>query len=116
VCILKARVGVLTGLQTFLSGRRRTKPGALSLAAAVCLVLLTLLAVAQVAHVHPVDTDADHCPLCIAMHSAAPVAVAAAVVVLVEFERTAPVYETLTISRYWHPQLFTRPPPDGLQG
>jgi hypothetical protein len=88
----------------------------LSLAAVVCLLLLTLLAVAQVAHVHPVDTDTDHCPLCIAMHSAAPVAVTAAVVVLVEFERSTPVRETLTISRYWHPQLFTRPPPDGLQG
>jgi hypothetical protein len=88
----------------------------LSFVTVLCLVLLTLLAVVQVAHVHPVDTDADHCPLCIAMHSAAPVAVSAAVVVLVPVERTAPVYETLTISRYWHPQLFTRPPPDGLKG
>jgi hypothetical protein len=88
----------------------------LSAAAIVCLLLLTLLAVAQVAHVHPVDTDADHCPLCIAMHSAAPVAVTAAVVVLVEIERAAPVYEPLSIARYWHPQLFTRPPPEGLQG
>jgi hypothetical protein len=99
-----------------MSGRRRAKPGALSFVTVLCLVLLTLLAVVQVAHVHPVDTDADHCPLCIAMHSAAPVAVSAAVVVLVPVERTAPVYETLTISRYWHPQLFTRPPPDGLKG
>jgi hypothetical protein len=106
----------LAGLQTFLSGRSRAKPGALPVATVVCLVLLALLAVVQVAHVHPVDTDADHCPLCIAMHSAAPVAVTAAVVMLVEFERTAPVRETLTISRYWHPQLFTRPPPDGLRG
>jgi hypothetical protein len=107
---------VLIGLQTLLSRNRRAKPGALSVAAVVCLVLLTLLAVVQVAHVHPVDTDADHCPLCIAMHSAAPVAATAAVVVLVQVERAAPVYQTLTISRYWHPQLFTRPPPDGLQG
>lgn len=107
---------MLIGLQTLLSRNRRARPGALSAAAVVCLILLTLLAVVQVAHVHPVDTDADHCPLCIAMHSAAPVAATAAVVVLVAFERTAPVRETLTISRYWHPQLFTRPPPDGLQG
>jgi hypothetical protein len=106
----------LTGFQTFLSGGRRAKPGALSLVTVVCLILLTLLAVVQVAHVHPVDTDADHCPLCIAMHSAAPVAVAASIVILVQVERAAPVYETLTISRYWHPQLFTRPPPSGLQG
>jgi hypothetical protein len=106
----------LTGFETLLSRNRRAKPGALSAAALVCLLLLVLLAVAQVAHVHPVDTDADHCPLCIAMHSATPVALAAAVVVLVEVERAAPVYKPLTISRYWHPQLFTRPPPTGLQG
>jgi hypothetical protein len=82
----------------------------------VCLVLLALLTVVQVAHVHPVDTDADHCPLCIVMHSAAPVAVTAPVVVLVEIESPAPVFEAHTITRYWHPQLFTRPPPDGFQG
>ncbi len=82
----------------------------------VCLLLLALLAVVQVAHVHPVDTDADHCPLCIVMHSAAPVAVTAPAVVLVEIERPAPVIQPHTITRYWHPQLFTRPPPDGLQG
>ena len=44
----------------------------------VCLLLLALLTVVQVAHVHSVETAADHCPLCIAMHSAAPVAVTAA--------------------------------------
>jgi hypothetical protein len=88
----------------------------LPLVAVVCLVLLSLLAVVQVVHVHLVDTDADHCPLCIVMHSAAPVAVAAAVVVLVHIERCAPVFEAHTVARYWHPQLFTRPPPDGFQG
>lgn len=103
-------------MQTLLSRNRRAKPGALSAAALLCLLLLTLLAVAQVAHVHPVDTDADHCPLCIAMHSAAPVAVAAAAVVLIEVERATPAYEPLSIARPWHPQLFIRPPPAGLQG
>jgi hypothetical protein len=82
----------------------------------VCLILLTLLTVMQVAHVHPVETASDHCPLCIAMQTAAPVAVTAAVVVLVHIERAAPVYEARTVTRYWHPQLFTRPPPDDLQG
>jgi hypothetical protein len=74
-------------------------------------MLLALLTVVQVAHVHPVDTDADHCPLCILLHSAAPVAVAAAIVILVQIETRAPVFEARTITRYWHPQLFTRPPP-----
>jgi hypothetical protein len=66
-----------------------------------------------VAHVHPVDTDADHCPLCILLHSAAPVAVAASIIVLMQIETRAPVFEARTITRYWHPQLFTRPPPAG---
>jgi hypothetical protein len=82
----------------------------------VCLVLLALLTVVQVTHVHPVETAADHCPLCIVMHSAAPVSVTAAVVVLVQIEGPAPVFETHTVTRYWHPQLFTRPPPDSLLG
>jgi hypothetical protein len=83
----------LTGFQTHFRGKRRAKPGALPVVTVVCLVLLALLAVVQVAHVHPVDTDADHCPLCIVMHTAAPVAVAAAVVVLVQIETRAPVFE-----------------------
>ena len=82
----------------------------------VCLVLLTLLAVVQVAHVHPVDADGDHCPLCVVMHSAAPVAVTAAVIVLVAVQNSAPVFETPAVTRYWQPQLFIRPPPDGFQG
>ena len=83
------------------------------MAAGVCLVLLALLAVAQVAHFHPLDTDADHCPLCIVMHSAAPVAVAAAVVVLVRIGTQTPVLAVRPIIRHWHPTLFTRPPPVG---
>jgi hypothetical protein len=81
----------------------------LAIAAAVCLVL----ALVQVAHVHSVESDADHCPLCILMHTAAPVAVAAAVIVMVRLETTAPVFEPRTIVRYWSPQFVTRPPPTG---
>jgi hypothetical protein len=82
----------------------------------VCLILLALLTVVQVVHVHQVDTDADHCPLCIAMHTAVPVVAAAAVVVLAHLNTAAPTYEACAVTRYWHPQLFTRPPPDGLRG
>jgi len=107
---------VLAGFRTFLSGNRGAKRGALPVLTVVCLVLLTLLAVVQVVHVHQVDTDADHCPLCIVMHTAAPVAVTAAVVVLVHIERCAPVFEAHTVTRHWHPKLFTRPPPNGFLG
>jgi hypothetical protein len=106
----------LIELQTFPSGNRRAKLGALPIVTLVCLVLLALLAIVQVAHVHPVDTDADHCPLCIAMHTAAPVTVAAAVIVLEQVEHTASIFEPHTVTRPWHPTLFTRPPPEGLLG
>ena len=106
----------MTGLQTFFGSKRRAKRSSLPLVTVVCLVLLTLLTVAQVAHVHQIDTDADHCPLCIVMHTAAPVAVAAAIIVLVQIENPTPVFEAHTITRHWHSKLFTRPPPNGLQG
>ena len=77
----------------------------------VCLILLALLTVVQVTHVHPLDSDSDHCPLCIMMHSAAPVAVTAAIIILVQIETRALVFEARPLTRYWHPQLFTRPPP-----
>jgi hypothetical protein len=94
-------------------GDCRRKPRALPAATVVCLVLMALLAVVQVTHSHPVESDADHCPLCIVMHTAAPVVVTAAVVVLVKLEATAPVYKARAVVRYWHPKLFTRPPPAG---
>jgi hypothetical protein len=96
-----------------IQGDGRRKPGALPAVMVVCLVLMALLAVVQVAHSHPVESDADHCPLCIVMHTAAPVVVAAAVVVLVKLEATAPVYKAHAVVRHWHPKLFTRPPPVG---
>jgi uncharacterized membrane protein YqhA len=82
----------------------------------ICLTLLALLAVAQVAHLHKSDTDADHCPICIMMHSAAPVAMAATVVVLVQIGRQTPHVEARIAKRYWHPTLCIRPPPSSLQG
>jgi hypothetical protein len=74
---------------------------------------MALLAIVQVAHIHPLDNDADHCQLCIAMHSAAPVALAAAAVVLVRIGTTALAVEARPILRHWYPKLYTRPPPVG---
>lgn len=103
----------MTEFETQLSENRRRKPRAFGAAALLCLALLALLTVVQVAHIHAVETDADHCPLCIAMQSAAPAAIAAAAVVLVQIESAAPVFEARAIVRHWHPKLFTRPPPAG---
>jgi hypothetical protein len=82
----------------------------------VCLLLLAFFAAAQVAHVHPTDTDADHCQLCVALHSAAPVGVTASAIVAVQVEWVAPVFKAHTVFRPWHPDLFNRPPPADLEG
>ena len=79
--------------------------------AVVCLVLLALLAVAQVAHLHSNASDADHCPLCIVMHTAAPVADAAAAIALVLLGTSDPQAEPIFMARQPQSRLFIRPPP-----
>ena len=91
--------------------RPRRAPRSFVVATVVCLVLLALLAVVQVAHIHPLNSDADHCPLCIAIHAVTPVTVAAAIIILVLVGTPAPILEPRAILRHWHPTLFTRPPP-----
>jgi amino acid transporter len=104
----------LTGLQThFENENHRLGLRASGAAVLVCLALLALLTFVQVAHIHAVESDADHCPLCIAMQSAAPVAAIAVVIVLVQIRAAAPVYAACPVIRHWHPKLFTRPPPAG---
>ena len=102
---------LLTGLQAQRHSGRRSTPRSFAVATVVCLVLLALLAVVQVAHIHPLASDADHCPLCIVMHTVAPVSVAAAVIILVQVGTPAPVVEARATIRPWSPTLFTRPPP-----
>lgn len=79
----------------------------------MCILLVALLATIQVAHVHKVGANTTACPLCVVMHSAAPVTPSAAAIVLVEVDLPAPVFKPRAISRYWQPKLFTRPPPAG---
>src|SRR5579864_6547558 len=90
---------------------RRTATRNFAVATVVCLLLLALLAVVQIVHVHPLESDADHCPLCIVMHAVAPVAVTAAAITLVQVGTPAPVIQMRAVIRPWHPTLFTRPPP-----
>jgi hypothetical protein len=89
------------------------KTRALGAATLLCLALLALLAVIQVVHTHAAGTDADRCPICVVIHTVAPVAAAAPMVVLVQVDRPAPAFEPRSIVRYWHATLFTRPPPSG---
>jgi hypothetical protein len=77
----------------------------------VCLLLLTLVTFVQVAHVHPAATDADHCPICVVMHSATPVAAVAPAIIFTT--ASAPVQAPVvnSVVRLWHCTLFNRPPP-----
>jgi hypothetical protein len=100
--------------QAGLRSGSHSKQSALKVVTVVCLVLLALLAVTQVMHVHASDSDADHCTLCVAMHSVVPIVIMLIMVVLVRIEVLASAFvEIRAISRYWHPTLFTRPPPAG---
>jgi uncharacterized membrane protein YhaH (DUF805 family) len=87
------------------------KPWAMRATTLICLVLLTLLTFVQVAHVHPSATDADHCPICVVMHSAAPVAVVAVAIVFVRALVPVTVPVVHLVARPWHCTLFNRPPP-----
>lgn len=104
---------MLSGFETRYDRPGRARHGAYAAVLLVCLALLAVLTVAQVAHVHANVSDADHCPLCVALHSAVPVVAGVAAITLVKVEVAAPVFELRAVTRYWHPQFFTRPPPIG---
>jgi hypothetical protein len=79
----------------------------------ICVLLVALMATIEVTHAHPVGADTSTCPLCIVMHTVAPVTPASAVIVMVPIGRPAQVFKTRSIVRYWRPKFFTRPPPAG---
>ncbi len=101
----------LTGLKTNLRGERGARYGFLPIVAVVCLVLLAMLVVAQVTHLHPNQSDADHCQLCIVMHTVVPVAAAAAVILIVQLGAPTPQAEPIVVTRQRQVRLFIRPPP-----
>jgi len=101
----------LIGLKAQFS--RRTRTGFRIPVALVCIALLAVLALVQVTHLHSNQTDADQCPLCVVMHAAAPVAVAAAAVVLVPLGSHAPQAEPFSLALRPRSSLFIRPPPAG---
>jgi hypothetical protein len=103
----------LTGIQAQFRAKRRSGSGLRTSVALVCIALLALLAFVQVTHLHSNQTDADQCPLCVVMHSAAPVAVAAAAIVLVPIGAPAPQTEPNSVARKPQNRLFIRPPPIG---
>ncbi len=90
---------------------KRGRRGFLPLVTVVCLILLVLLAVAQVTHTHTNQADADHCPLCVLMHTVAPAAMATAAIVIVRLGVVTPQLRPVAIARQPQSRLFIRPPP-----
>lgn len=109
-CIFADRVSV-TGDPIHSGDRRHARATIFSLVGVFCLLLSSLLTVIQVTHTHPIGADTSTCPLCVVLHSAAPVTPTAAVVVIVSFGQAIPVPRPRALVRFWRPKFFTRPPP-----
>ena len=103
----------MRGFQAHLNSNPGSRRSLTVAIAGLCLALLALLSVAQVAHLHANETDADHCQLCIVMHTAVPAAVAAAIIVMVQLGSLAPVAEPVLVLRKRYFRLYIRPPPAG---
>lgn len=88
-----------------------TRQGAAGWIVVLCLVLLTLLTAAQVAHVHQSESDPAHCPICMALQTAAPVSAAGAAIVLVSLGFRKPRYVRVEVRTACRGRLFIRPPP-----
>jgi hypothetical protein len=88
-----------------------TWPRAFVLVAMVCLALLAILTIVQVAHFHQTGADADHCPICTVMHAVTPLTVAALGIVLVQLGRPVSLVRPVLPSKKWPPVLLNRPPP-----
>ena len=97
--------------------------------ALACLLLVGAVSTAQVAHIHgdwlpkhdthlgaPADAsqtpgDEEHCPLCVAMHSALPISQPMEPV-QVELVAVLPPAAALALpASVWHYAMFSRPPP-----
>ena len=101
----------MAGLKAYFQGKRSAGHGFLPAVAILCLVLLSWLVIAQVTHQHANSTDADHCQLCMILHTVAPAAVAAIVIIMVQLGTSAPQSEPIVVVRQRQSRLFIRPPP-----
>jgi uncharacterized membrane protein required for colicin V production len=105
------RIERLKRFQAIFGRRHGAVKGFLPTIAVLCLILLALLAVAQVAHVHSNPIDADHCQLCIAMQTIAPMVAAAVVIVLTSLSAAVPQAVPAAVVWQCRSKIFIRPPP-----
>ena len=102
----------MAGLRVFSRSNRRSEFSPLRLALVLCLALLLLLVMTHAAIGHRDSSNADRCPLCVAMHTLLPFTIMAAAEILVRLQTLASeITQDPAIARYWHPTLFNRPPP-----
>jgi hypothetical protein len=108
-----------------------SQPIWLRVAALLCALLVGLAGIAQAAHIHgqwlpnsgtqvavhatpsPMG-DEDACPLCVAMHSALPVAGFAAILVALLLECNLLLASTHKPCTLWYFAAFSRPPPSAI--
>jgi hypothetical protein len=109
----------------FQPGRSAQRPTWLRLVGVLCLLLICIASTAQVCHTHlevaASSKDSqdshqnvpapDHCPLCVAMHSALPATANAAPEPLLQVQ--AVLFRAVELQRLqrWSFDLFSRPPP-----
>jgi len=102
----------LTGFEFKFRRARRATPGFVPVVAVLCLLLLALVAFAQVAHTHSNQNDADHCSICVVLHTVVPAALAVAAIVLIPLGRPDQVLRPAAIAhRRRTSSFFIRPPP-----
>jgi hypothetical protein len=100
----------------------RQQPVWLRLIAMMCLALICVASTAQVCHSHMEVARSskdsrntvpapDHCPLCVAMHSALPTSANTAPEPVIEIQMVLFKAVELQRLRSWSFDLFSRPPP-----
>jgi hypothetical protein len=112
----------MTMRNEFQPGRSAQRPTWLRLIGMLCLLLICVASTAQVCHTHletaSTSKDShqnvpgpDHCPLCVAMHSALPATASAAPEPLLQVQ--AVLFHAVELQRLqrWSFDLFSRPPP-----
>ena len=90
----------------------------------MCVLLLGVGSTAQVCHSHddgsaltkssPVNVPTDHCPLCLAMHTALPAVGPSAPLLVRDIEELAKETSEDRRTDLWNVSLFGRPPPKGM--
>jgi hypothetical protein len=98
------------------------QPRWLQLVALVCLFLICIASTAEVCHTHPELASAtkdsrhstpatDHCPLCVAMHSALPATANSAPEPVLQIQMV--LFKAVEVQRLqrWSFDLLSRPPP-----